>query len=275
MGTTMPASKAPDWGPWFRADLALLKTAEPVTYLDVALSPVSNLSLYTGKLALSLHHSVGPDVEAVPTDLLSYQAAVHRVIDQYHPTLIVVGNEVGAQWRYPIDAWIPMARVAAAVCQSRGVLIGGAASLHAHICSAVYYDLAATNPTAAQDFAHRCGAASITVEGAVKGNEEIDACKAAGITYAFHSYTNDATTLGQVIDYARLRSGADVWCNELGFRTTSADTTTGPALADLVRTKGLPLALWYGSGQGEHLPTPLWLDDGTPTPAGQAILDRT
>ncbi len=179
-----------------------------------------------------------------------------------------------SQWPATITEWLSMARLAAEVCGPRGVPLGGAASLHAHICSAVYYDLFASSAQAAQTFAIRAGITP-TMASAAKGNEEIDACEAAGITYTFHSYTNDASTLGQVIDYARARSGAEVWCNEIGFRTSADDVTTGPALAGQVAASTLPLALWYGSGQGPNAPSQLWLTDGTPTLAGQSVLAAT
>lgn len=280
MGTTLPAAQATAWGPWFRFDVPMLDSISPPVYSNPFVGRVEPATYLAAglRLILTLRHSVDADAEVAVSDPAAYQAALGRLLDQMTPTRVVISNEMGmlSQWPGTIADWQTMATLAAEVCAVRSIPIGGAATLWGHIASATYADILATDgATAASDYRDRADITPTTA-GRDKAVEEIAACVAAGLdAFVFHSYSNDAQALSQTIAYARRMAGSlDVWVNELGFRTTSADITTGPALVDQVRADELDIALWYGSGAGPNAPSQLWSSSGTATAAGQAIIDR-
>jgi hypothetical protein len=206
-------------------------------------------------------HSTGELEVPLPDDGsgdAAFRAGANMLMDACPAeTSFCMGNEVDTQskWQGTVAQYTHIMALFAEEAHKRGLKVGGVGLLSNTMLAA----------------------AGVRVDAAAKakGDSWIDACKAAGMDYfVFHSYTGDPAALATVIDYARTRFGGEVYTNEIDFRTTETDVTTGPPLVQACRDKALPIALWYGNAGGSNAPTGLFdLKTGVLTPAGQSVVD--
>jgi hypothetical protein len=220
-------------------------------------------------LVLTVRNSEGPSgpagsgqelpASSPPTDLAAYRAAVGRVIDQYHPTMVVVENEenVSENWTGTPEQYGDMLEAACAAAHDRDILCTNGGLLSGAVTYFVYQHLLDSgNAAEASSYADRAfeGFQHATLAGpggpakvaglAARVQDFLMADRASGADYVnIHWYVADPQALAETVAAVRDVTGLPVVSNETGQRDEDPATTTG-VLQEAVRL-GLPYLIWY------------------------------
>ena len=213
----------------------------------------------------------------VVTDMMAYQADLGKILDIYHPEMLVVENEENVARFYSgtPEEYITQLRAACEVAHWRGIPCtnGGLAStLVALLVYDNYLQMGETDK--AQSFAARTFGSEQQLRPASaqeqirKGKTLLMSYKSTGIDYLnFHWYFADTTALRETADFLKDQTGLPVITNEIGQRTDNPDQTTA-VMNEIVRL-GIPIAVWYGRDGSRA--RGLMESDGTLRPTGEAF----
>ena len=204
-----------------------------------------------------------------PADLAAYQAGLGRILDAYHPDLLVVESEENsalfytgtpAEYAVELKAACEVAHRRSIPCTNGGLVSGTVALL-------TWADLfEGGDRDAACDYARRAApgfiqplpAAQLCQARAMSDlptalQDTIAEGKAFLRVYApagadlmnFHWYIPDARALEQTAAYLKRASGLPLVCNEMGQH--DADPAPIPALLQTSLDLGLAYAVWFNS----------------------------
>jgi hypothetical protein len=213
----------------------------------------------------------------VVTDLATYQADLGKILDIYHPEMLVVENEENAARFYsgtPED-YATQLRAACEVAHQKGIPCtnGGLAStLVALIVCDDYLQKGETDKAhsfAARTFGLEQQPRSASAQEQIrKGKSLLRIYKDTGIDYVnFHWYFADTAALREAVVFLKNQTGLPALTNEIGQRIDNPNQTTA-VMREIVEL-GLPIAVWYGRDGSRA--RGLMESDGTLRPTGEAF----
>jgi len=235
------------------------------------------------KVILTVHNSTDRSASVFPSDLDTYKQSIGKVLDMYHPAVLVVENEenVPNHFSGTPDQYGIMLKAACQVAHQKHTLCTNGGLLSESVTYLVYesyielgqQDKATSFADRAfADFQKRALSAPNGAEDALMRAERaapfIAAYKDSGADFVnFHWYVSDTAAMKEARDYLESVTGLPAMCNEMGQRDTDPSTTTR-VMGEAVKL-GLPYVVWYMVDG--LLVKGLVNQDGSLRPTGQAF----
>ena len=224
----------------------------------------------------------GSMTQIAPTDMTAFRAAVGRVIDLYHPALIVVGNEVdnfGQHSHVQLESYDDMLAAACEVARARQTSCADGAPLPNALVAAVYRNLQESGSQIdadrfrAEAFSPHIDASPANLQRlAERTDDYLEVLRRVRPAFAnVHTYVDDARSFEDMVRFVRMRTGLPVVSNEMG--QTLDDPNVTVCLMKAVTVLRMAYSIWY-SNDG---PTSRALSerDGSLRPAGEAFRSFT
>ena len=219
-----------------------------------------------------------------PEDLDAYRQTIEKVIDKYHPTILVVENEEDVINHYSgtPEQYGEQLKAACEAAHDKGIKCANGGLLGGDVTWAVYqHYLDAGQQDKAQSFADRAfedfqrrrltqngGAAA--QQAAQRVDQFLQAYKGSGADYVnFHWYISDPDALAEATQFLTEATGLPYMTNEIGQRNEDPNATK-QILQELVNLR-FPVAVWYLSDA--TLARGLVNPDGSLRPTGDAFRD--
>jgi len=230
------------------------------------------------KLALNARNYPGtPGVEVPPSNYDAYKAAIGAMIDQYHPAVLVIGNEPDDRGHsnIPPTEYQKMLTAGCEVARSKQTPCADGAFLSNTLVAAVYMSYVDSGDQAkADDFASRAFGPNMDTSPAnlqrlaTNMTDYIQVLRGIKPTYVnIHSYVDDAGAFAEMVDYMAKQTGIPVITNEMG-QTVDDPHVTICLMRQVVALK-MDMAIWFSTdgSRARALNNP----DGSLRPTGEAF----